>query len=262
MKKVLLTLVSVLFVASTASAMPIALNPDAVAGLSGTYGQTGVFDQLGIRIQTTSTESGGAFTDAGDMVVQSLIANGPVDNAGMDSDWFFVGSWSNLTGVTSGSTFLYQTGTLELFVTETPYNFGSSMGVGDDTGFSGTKVAELSLVNGVGLLAPNPLSPGDYIGSVDLTWEFTELTTPGFWLDAEGNPLSLGDLSAGEKLFAIADANTDLVTLIPSNNGMTVLSDHNGSVMIGVVPEPATMVLFGTGLFGLAGAGLRKKFAA
>ncbi|HSV43789.1 MAG TPA: PEP-CTERM sorting domain-containing protein [Candidatus Bathyarchaeia archaeon] len=267
MKKVLLTLVSVLFVASSASAMPIMLNPDAIFG-AGTYGTTGVFDQLGILSQTTSTDYGtGAFSDVGNVKVTSLIDIDASAWAGMNSSWFLAGGWTDVTGVlVAPGVYSYQSGTLNLYALSANPNFNTvQLGADDDTGFVGTnanRVATLSLVSGSGFLVPNPYQAGDFLGSTDITWEFTWAAN-GFWLDGNGDPISLADLNAGEKLMAFSDMNVDKVFFGIDGKGNTLIySDHNGSVEIGVVPEPATMVLFGTGLFGLAGAGLRKKFAA
>ncbi len=259
MKKVLLAVAVVLFAATSASAMPIMLNPDGV--LATTNGMTGIFDQLGIYLQTTSIDADGAFADVGDLAVQSLIASGPVDGAGLNSSWYLVGGWNDIQGYVAGAgQYVYTSGTMSLYVTEDPYNFGTSLGAGDDSGFSGIKVADLSLVNGLGFLTYNP-AMNKYFGAVDMTWEFTSLDQ-NFWRDADGNPIVLDDLSIGERLFAFADVNTDRVQVIPGDNGTVIYSDHNGSVSIGVVPEPASMTLFGIGLVGAAAAGIRRKFQA
>jgi hypothetical protein len=257
MKKVFLMLLGVIFVAGSASAMPIALNPEAIIAGTGT---TGVFNELGIYIETTSTDfANGSFADVGNLAVKSLIASSPVYTSGLDSSWFLVGGWTDLQGVTPApGQYVYTSGTLNLYLTQTPYAFNTwQLGADDDVGFTGTQVASLSLLSGTGYLLP--LGGGKYTGTVDLDWKFT-MIADGFWLDGNGNVLSLDDLSEGEYLMAIADANTNSVLFSLDGQGNTIVySKHDGSVSVGVVPEPATMALFGTGLLGLAGAGLRKK---
>lgn len=265
MKKVLMMLLGVIFVASSASAMPIALNPDAVATLSGLgYGTTGVFDQLGIYSETTSTNNGdGTFSDYGDVKVTSLIDLPTGQWAGLNNDWFLAGVWYNISGnvtpTSTGAAFEYTSGSLNLYALSENPDFNTvALGADDDTGFIGgggentpgyNWVANLTLVSGTGAIynASNT-------GTTDIVWKFNAILD-GFWLDENLNPLSLEDLNEGEKLMAFSDMNSARINYVDNH----IYSDHNGSVTVGVVPEPATMALFGTGLLGLAGAGLRKK---
>ncbi|MEW5895754.1 MAG: PEP-CTERM sorting domain-containing protein [Candidatus Omnitrophota bacterium] len=257
MKKLLLTLACFILATGTASAIPIQLDPGAALGAG--FGTTGTFNQLQFYAQTTSTDTDATFSDIGDVAVKSLVASTPVDDAGLDNDWFLVGGWNDLVGVNpTTNTFVYTSGTLNLWATTTSYNFGSSIGAGDDSDFrnedaNGVLVATLELREGLGVIVPGPSGAQ---GTIDLVWDFTFMHD-GFWLDENGQALSLMNLP-DNFFFAIVDANTDQIIF---NQDGTILSDHDGSVSIGVIPEPATMALFGTGLFGLAGAGIKRRKA-
>jgi len=273
MKKVMLTLACVLFAAgSSASAMPIALDASAALGngaltptTADDYGVTGVFTEMQFEGDTVSTDNAnGTFSDNGTLNVTDLLGltgskawlNTPeVDAAPLNlPNWFLVGSWTNLQGVTSmtnstSSHYDYTPGTGNLILTAT------------DGISNSQQVATLTLNSGYSDLSGIDLVNGTAAGgSFYLDWEFTSILS-GFWLDENGNPLSLAQLqSDGSLVLAISHGDTFNVSItLNPDQTLTILSDHDGSMSVGVVPEPATMALFGTGLFGLAGAGLRRK---
>jgi len=254
----MLFLAAFVLVAGNANAFQMSLGP----GSLGTGdGVTDVFDQLEIYAQTSSTNNGnGTFSDIGDVVVTGFLPPPVVDDEGYGSyAWQIYGGWTNLGGtVTQGINeagnpamfFNYTTGTLNLYASAgVPYDFGSTVGSGDDTGFVGQPgdlIATLTLIGGTGDLDLVTLS-----GDILLDWQFTYMA-PGFWLDQYGNDLSLLPYD----IHLMVDTNTDDVVIDPQTGA--IISSHNGSADI-VVPEPASLALMASGLFGLFG--FRRKRA-
>lgn len=109
---------------------------------------------------------------------------------------------------------------------------------------------------------------GDVSGTFDLFADLEDemFTTTGeyFELDKDGDPLPM------ELIFGVADSNTDAgdidVGAFETYFGFDADEDWNfyatadadGSIKKQVVPEPAAMLLFGTGLLGLGFFGRRK----
>jgi len=232
-----------------------------------TPGRTEAFDQMAVYTQTTSTDYlDGTFKDQGSMNVTAFLVPPVDDDEGINRNWSIYGTWDDLQGtyvttpveVSPGvfqnvNTYTYTSGTMNIYASSgTPYNYGTKV-YSDDSGFnSGTElIGTLSLVDGSGDLNLTTLS-----GSVLLNWEFTSMTDD-FWLNEYGQDL----FDFPFPKMAILDANTHNVTTDFDQDGnMLVYSNHNGSIDI-TVPEPASMVLFGSGLFGLVGAGIRKRKA-
>ncbi|MBU0469444.1 MAG: PEP-CTERM sorting domain-containing protein [Candidatus Omnitrophica bacterium] len=284
MKKLFLILAVVAFVCTGTSAhatMFISLNPQAT-GIGVGTGQTGAFDVLAVDANTTSQllNLSGDFKDVGNIRVTGLsnTVSSLLPLAGYGETWSLVGGWALLEGnatiVTDEHThFDYDAGALlKLYVTTKGTGYGATTGALDDInlpnslipGFVGTEVASLRLVSGFG-----DMTFADGLATHGVTtmyWEFVSLYDGGgangdFWLDEFGVPLDLNDLndpnSANPILLALSHMTSSGI-VIDEELG-TTLSFHSGDITFSPVPEPASMLLFGSGLFGLIGAGIKKR---
>jgi PEP-CTERM putative exosortase interaction domain len=281
MKKLFVSfVVGIAFVVSlglgSANAMPIMIDVGA-AGITGTTPDgdnlTGVFDQLGLYVQTTSTPTGpGAFRDVGDVNVHGLLASTSIDEEGLNTTggWELTGRWDDLVGtfvhddVANTDTYTYTSGTLSLYAdASVNHNFGDEVGSNDDcvdgtgsTFTDGTQVATAKLTGGTGLIWwGNPQGPS---GDTITNWIFTSMLAD-FWLDQDGNDLSpYVDSVPGFSVVCGVDINTYQIEIEQDGGVYYIHSAHDGSASVDVVPEPTTMLLLGTGLIGLAGLGRRR----
>jgi hypothetical protein len=223
-------------------------------------GVTETFKELTYYAETVSEISAlGHIVDAGAGFITSLNTGTPLphDDEGLNSRYGMTFLWDDLTGdVTSndGHTIKanYTSGTIDFYIDFNPLNADIS---NLPTLTDGTLVATVEVTSGSYELDLDGLAGSSYL----LNGEFTYLLDD-FWYTEDGTDLADDFLGKGWVMAYTAGDNDANNTDITDNGdgSLTVFSPHDSSIEVGVVPEPATMALFGLGLLALAGVSRKK----
>ena len=239
-------------------------------------GETDVFKRMDLNINALSTYDYSSlpavnFTDVGEFDVTALVNDGGVLNLiengllgghwNMNGNWNVAGNVSSVTPITGGTLteFIYSSGTFEIYVDWYKNAAGTALVMNGTAGavtFT-QKVAELTLVSGMG-----HYSTADQSGAVHLVTEFSLLPVAGFWDDASDNSLDLLGQPYVFDIEVLSGSGELVFTLIPAGPlaGFidTIETSTTGHADL-IIPEPATMLLLGSGLLGLLGFRRKKK---
>lgn len=270
MKKVIIFFAALsLFAATSASAAFIDTYWDLNA-VDGTYfpvvddGVTEAFSEITYFAVTESLISNTGFVSDSGLAratgLNFVSGNSPGDDEGFltAAGYGFTFVWNNLEGqVTyqdaSVIEAIYTSGTFNFYIDYDPY----ATNINNPSTFTdGTLVATVEVTSGSYSLSLDGNAGSSYIINGVFTFILDD-----FWYNADTG-VDLADELVGKGwviAYSAGDNDPASVEITTNPDGsLFVISSHDSSISVGVIPEPSTIVLLGAGLLG-AGLYLRRK---
>lgn len=296
MKKLLGILLVLLLTSSSASAAALSFdnwqfNPNGADAAAG-YGLFSPIDEINILGTTLvngtipDASGHGTFDQFGTFAATSFSNDGiPISgfDTGLGGGYELTFVMSNTSGTyqydpnDDASELLFTNSTFEIYL-DTSMDYGNAGNIAGAA--NGTLIAAFSLLSGSGEVDFD--ESGGAGGHTNLTFIATQMMA-GVWFTEDGTDMST--LASKDILITIVDTNNDVLGSGDHNAVEDIWSDEydgkdgltsgdyddelgaknpefflrsDGSVAMGMVPEPTTIMLFGFGLLGIAGISRKK----